>query len=66
MKKGDEVTKRVTKENPFSTSRYMVSDGVTKVFKKLLFYIYFFLCLGTFQKTLRHRHFVTFRRNTNV
>jgi len=59
MKKGDEVTKRVTKEIRFSPIKHRESDEVTKVFDKTLLYIFIFSPLETFRKTLRHRHFVT-------
>ena len=62
MRKSDEVTKRVTKEIRFSPIKQRVRDEVTKVFDKTLLYIFISSPLETFRKTLRHRHFVTFRR----
>ena len=59
MKKGDEVTKRVTKEIRFSPIEHRESDEVTKLFDKTLLYIFIFSPLETFRKRLRHRHFVT-------
>ena len=64
MRKSDEVTKRVTKEIRFSPIKQRVRDEVTKVFDKTLFYIFISSPLETFRKTLRHRHFVTFRRES--
>lgn len=58
MTKHDEMTKDMTKQNPFSTNKHTANDGMTKLFRKTLLYLFIFLSLGTFQKTLRQRHFV--------
>ena len=64
MKKGDEVTKRVTKEIRISPIKQRCRDGVTKLFTKTLFIYLFSLPLETFRKMLRHRHFVTYGRES--
>lgn len=61
MTKHRKVTERVTKEISLSTSAGADSDGMTKGSMKTLFYIFIFLPLGSFRKTLRHRHSVTIR-----
>jgi len=66
MTKHDEMTKVLTKEFRTSASKHRVNDGMTKDSMKTLFYIYLFLCLETFQKTLRQRHSVRIKRSTNV
>ena len=61
MTKHDGMTKVLTKEFRTSPSKHRVNDGMTKDSMKTLLYIYFFIPLGTCQKTLRQRHSVRIR-----